>query len=185
MSPEVVQLGPIILLLLLLSIIFIVYATAKWKLHPFLSIISSAYIFALLTNLVGTLNGVEKPLIADIGKEIAGGFGSIITSIGLVIIFGTLIGKILENSGAAVKMAEVVSPARRSSPCHCHDRNRLDRLDPCFCDSGYVILSSLKKSLAKKTGVSAVTLAVALSTGLYATHTLVPLLLVRLLRLPM
>lgn len=108
MSPEVVQLGPIILVLLLLCIVFIVYATAKWKLHPFLSIITSTYIFALLTNLAGTLNGVEKPIIADIGKEIAGGFGSIITSIGLVIIFGTLIGKILENSGAAVKMAEVV-----------------------------------------------------------------------------
>lgn len=39
-SPEIVQLGPIILVLLLFSIVFIVYATAKWKLHPFLSIIS-------------------------------------------------------------------------------------------------------------------------------------------------
>lgn len=175
MSPEVAALGPIILLLLLLSIIFIVYATAKWKLHPFLSIISSTYIFALLTNLVGTLNGLEKPLIADIGKEIAGGFGSIITSIGLVIIFGTLIGKILENSGAAVKMAEVVLRLLGDR----HPAIAMTVIGwivsiPVFCDSGYVILSSLKKSLAKKTGVSVVTLAVALSTGLYATHTLVP-----------
>lgn len=175
MSPEVVALGPIVLFLLLASIVFIVYATAKWKLHPFLSIISSTYIFALLTNLVGKLNGVEEPIIADIGKEIAGGFGSIITSIGLVIIFGTIIGKILENSGAAVKMAEVVLRLLGDR----HPALAMTVIGwvvsiPVFCDSGYVILSSLKKSLAKKTGVSVVTLAVALSTGLYATHTLVP-----------
>ncbi|WP_221935128.1 GntP family permease [Brevibacillus sp. LEMMJ03] len=164
-----------ILLLLLLSILFIIYATAKWKLHPFLSIISSTYLFALATNLVGSLSGVEKPIIADIGKEIAGGFGGIITSIGLVIIFGTMIGKILENSGAAVKMAEVVLRILGDR----HPALAMTIIGwivsiPVFCDSGYVILSSLKKSLAKKTGVSVVTLAVALSTGLYATHTLVP-----------
>ncbi|MDT3417238.1 GntP family gluconate:H+ symporter [Brevibacillus aydinogluensis] len=175
MSPEVIQLGPIILLLLLLAIVFIVYATAKWKLHPFLSIISSTYLFALATNFVGSLSGVEEPIIADIGKEIAGGFGSIITSIGLVIIFGTIIGKILENSGAAVKMAEVVLRLLGDR----HPALAMSIIGwivsiPVFCDSGYVILSSLKKSLAKKTGVSVVTLAVALSTGLYATHTLVP-----------
>lgn len=175
MSPEVVQLGPIILLLLVISIVFIVYATAKWKLHPFLSIISSTYIFALLTNLTGTLSGIDKPLIADIGKEIAGGFGGIITSIGLVIIFGTLIGKILENSGAAVKMAEVVLRLLGDR----HPAIAMSIIGwivsiPVFCDSGYVILSSLKKSLAKRTGVSVITLGVALSTGLYATHTLVP-----------
>lgn len=175
MSPEVVQLGPIVLFLLLISIIFIVYATAKWKLHPFLSIISSTYLFALATNLTGELNGIEKPIIADIGKEIAGGFGGIITSIGLVIIFGTIIGKILENSGAAVKMAEVVLRLLGDR----HPALAMTVIGwivsiPVFCDSGYVILSSLKKSLAKKTGVSVVTLGVALSTGLYATHTLVP-----------
>ncbi|WP_309142219.1 GntP family permease [Brevibacillus sp. MS2.2] len=164
-----------ILLLLVISIVLIVYATAKWKLHPFLSIISSTYIFALLTNLTGTLNGINKPLIADIGKEIAGGFGGIITSIGLVIIFGTLIGKILENSGAAVKMAEVVLRLLGDR----HPAIAMSIIGwivsiPVFCDSGYVILSSLKKSLAKRTGVSVVTLGVALSTGLYATHTLVP-----------
>ena len=45
---------------------------------------------------------------------------------------------------------------------------------PVFCDSGFVILSALNKSLSKKTGVSMAVMATALSTGLYATHTLVP-----------
>lgn len=175
LSPAVVQLGPIILLLLLFSIFFIIFATAKWKLHPFLSIVAATYILALGTNAIGKLSGIEKPIIDDIGKAITSGFGGIITSIGLVIIFGTMIGKILENSGAAVKMADIVLRLLGDR----HPALAMSIIGwlvsiPVFCDSGYVILSSLKKSLAKKTGVSVVTLAVALSTGLYATHTLVP-----------
>ncbi len=45
---------------------------------------------------------------------------------------------------------------------------------PVFCDSGYVILSPLTRSLARQTGVSLASFAVALSMGLYATHCLVP-----------
>lgn len=45
---------------------------------------------------------------------------------------------------------------------------------PVFCDSGYVILNPLNKALAKETGTSMAVMAVALSTGLYATHVMVP-----------
>jgi len=175
LSAEVIQLGPIIVGLLFACIIFIVFATAKWKLHPFLSIIAATYLLALGTNLIGKLSGHSAPIIADIGSTITSGFGSIIASIGLVIIFGTIIGKVLEKTGAAIKMAEVVLRLLGDR----HPAIAMSIIGwivslPVFCDSGYVILSSLKKSLAKRTGVSIVTLSVALSTGLYATHTLVP-----------
>jgi GntP family gluconate:H+ symporter len=45
---------------------------------------------------------------------------------------------------------------------------------PVFCDSGFVILNSLKKSLIKNSKASGVMMSVSLATGLYATHTLVP-----------
>src|SRR5699024_11218198 len=45
---------------------------------------------------------------------------------------------------------------------------------PVFCDSGFVILSSLKKALAKRAKVAVASMAIALSTGLFATHTIVP-----------
>lgn len=45
---------------------------------------------------------------------------------------------------------------------------------PVFCDSGFVILNSLKESLAKRLATSSVAMSVALATGLYATHTFVP-----------
>lgn len=45
---------------------------------------------------------------------------------------------------------------------------------PVFCDSGFVILSTLNKALSKKTGLSLTVLAIALATGLYTTHVFVP-----------
>jgi GntP family gluconate:H+ symporter len=45
---------------------------------------------------------------------------------------------------------------------------------PVFCDSGFIILSSLNKALSKKTGISAVVFVTALSTGLYVSHVFVP-----------
>jgi GntP family gluconate:H+ symporter len=45
---------------------------------------------------------------------------------------------------------------------------------PVFCDSGFIILSRLIPSIAAQTSILPAELSLALSTGLYTTHTLVP-----------
>jgi GntP family gluconate:H+ symporter len=45
---------------------------------------------------------------------------------------------------------------------------------PVFCDSGYVILSTLNNAINKKTGISLAVLGTSLAAGLYATHVFVP-----------
>jgi GntP family gluconate:H+ symporter len=45
---------------------------------------------------------------------------------------------------------------------------------PVFCDSAFILLSALMRQLAAKTGTALSACAVALSLGLYATHTMVP-----------
>lgn len=167
--------GPYLLILLFLSIVLIVFLTAKVHLHPFLSIIAATYIFGLIANLIGKTMGFKKPMIDSVTETMTGGFGNILASIGLVIIFGTIIGKILEKTGAAVTMAEAVLN-------RVGDRHPALGMSimgwvvsiPVFCDSGYVILSSLNKSIAKKTNANYVVLSVSLATGLYASHTFVP-----------
>ncbi|HEU5139980.1 MAG TPA: GntP family permease [Bacillales bacterium] len=174
MDPSVASAGPYILILLLVSIIVIVLLTTKLKLHPFLSIIIAAYLFGLGANLIGQVM-FGKSLIESISKTMASGFGGILGEIGLVIIFGTIIGKILEKTGAAVTMAETVLK-------WIGDRHPALGMSvigwvvsiPVFCDSGYVVLSSLNKSVAKKANVNVVVTSVALATGLYASHTFVP-----------
>lgn len=111
----------------------------------------------------------------EIIKTIADGFGSTLRAIGIVIAAGTVIGVILERSGGALRMAETVLRVvgLRRSPMAMSIIGYITSI-PVFCDSGFVILNSLNKSLATRSKVTMATMAVALSTGLYATHTLVP-----------
>src|SRR5690606_16867471 len=45
---------------------------------------------------------------------------------------------------------------------------------PVFCDSGFIILSSLNKAISKRTGIPVLVFAISLATGLYAAHVFVP-----------
>ncbi|VDN47550.1 Predicted D-glycerate permease [Petrocella atlantisensis] len=157
--------GPFLLVILALSIVFIVLATAKFHVHPFLALIIAAYGVAFSSGMS----------VLDIESTIRSGFGGILTYIGIVIILGTIIGKILEKSGAAIVMADsVLKVVGEKRPGLAMSIIGYIVSIPVFCDSGFVILNSLKKSLVKKSKASGIMMSVSLATGLYATHTLVP-----------
>ncbi len=154
-----------LILILLAVIAFIVIATTKFKLHPFLALISAAFLAAFAYGLPAE----------SIAKTITSGFGGILGYIGLVIVLGTIIGVILEKSGAAITMADtVIRVLGERFPTLTMTIIGYIVSIPVFCDSGYVILNSLKESLAKRLRTSSVAMSVALATGLYATHTFVP-----------
>lgn len=152
-------------ILLLLSIVFIVYSTVRWKLHPFLALIFAAFLYGLLA----------KMNLGDIVKSITEGFGGTVSSIGIVIVAGTIIGIFLEKSGGAFTMAESVLKVtgRKNVPLAMSLIGYIVSI-PVFCDSGFVILTPLNKALTKRANLSLATTGIALSLGLYATHTMVP-----------
>ncbi|MFO4636841.1 GntP family permease [Vibrio cholerae] len=154
-----------LILILLAVIAFIVLATTKFKIHPFLALLLAAF-----------LGAFAYGLPADtIAKTITTGFGGILGYIGLVIVLGTIIGVILEKSGAAITMADtVIKLLGERFPTLTMSIIGYIVSIPVFCDSGFVILNSLKESLAKRLATSSVAMSVALATGLYATHTFVP-----------
>ncbi|TFH75260.1 GntP family permease [Gammaproteobacteria bacterium LSUCC0112] len=154
-----------LVLILLLIVLFIVVATAHFKLNPFLTLLCAAFIAAFAYGL---------PL-RDIESTIRGGFGNIMGNIGLVIVLGNLIGVLLERSGAAITMARsIISLLGERFPLLTMSLVGYMVAIPVFCDSGFVILNSLKRSLARSLKTAPVAMTVALSTGLFATHTLVP-----------
>ncbi|WP_417761992.1 GntP family permease [Shewanella sp.] len=154
-----------LVLTLLAVIIFIVIATTKFKLHPFLTLLLASLIAAFAFGLPAK----------DITKTISTGFGNILGYIGLVIVLGTIIGTILEKSGAAITMADtVIKLIGKRFPTLTMSIIGYIVSIPVFCDSGFVILNSLKQSMANRMKVSSVAMSVALATGLYATHTFVP-----------
>lgn len=150
---------------LVLTILFIIFATAKLKWHPFLVLILSAFLVALF---------YQVPL-DTVAKTISDGFGGILGYIGLVIVFGTIIGLILEKTGAAIVMAEtVINLIGKRFPTLTMSIVGAVVSVPVFCDSGFIILNALKESMARRMQVSSVAMSIALATGLYATHTFVP-----------
>ena len=87
-----------LVLILVAVIIFIVFATSRLKLNPFIPLLLASFLAAFAFGL--PLDDSEKPIRA--------GFGNILGHIGLVIVLGTIIGVILERTGAAIVMAETI-----------------------------------------------------------------------------
>ena len=147
------------------SIVVMILAISKWKIHPFLSIMGVSLILALVAGI---------PL-GEIANVIGAGFSGTFSSIGIVIILGTLIGSIMEQTGAAFKLADmVVKLVGKKNPELAIELMGWVVSIPVFCDSGFVILDPIRKALVKKTGTSSVAMTMALSAGLYISHVFIP-----------
>jgi len=103
------------------------------------------------------------------------GFGGLMAYIGMIVIFGSVIGVYLEKSGGALSIAKQLIDMigqRRIVP-GISSIGALVSI-PVFCDSGFILLSGLTNKLSQLSKESKATLSLALGTGLYTTHTLVP-----------
>lgn len=151
--------------LLVVSVLFIVIATVKLKLHPFLALLLAAFGFGIAAGM---------PL-KDVVKSVNAGFGDTLGNIGIVILAGCIIGTFLEKSGGAHRLAGGVLrvTGRRNVPLAMAIAGGVVSI-PVFCDSGFVLLAPLNRALARKAGAPLAACAIALSLGLYVTHTMVP-----------
>ena len=134
------------------------------RLHAFPSLIISAILIALLAMPVG-----------DVINTVTTGFGNTMKSIGIVIGFGCIMGIFLEKSGAAKRMALTILKLVGVKNCDVVlGLTGFVVSIPVFCDSGFVILSSLAKEFSRLTKKSMVWLGGILGMGLYITHFMVP-----------
>ena len=157
--------GLALIIVFLLAIVIMIVAISKYKVHPFLAIMGISLILALLA-------GIPLTKIADV---IGSGFSGTFTSIGIVIILGALIGTILEKTGAALKLADlVVRIVGQKNPELAVELMGWIVSIPVFCDSGFVILNPIRKAIVKRTATSSVAMTVALSAGLYISHVFIP-----------
>ena len=157
--------GVPLIITFVLAIVVMIVAISKFKVHPFLSIMSVSLILALLAGI---------PL-GDIANVIGAGFSGTFSSIGIVIILGALIGTVLEQTGAALKLADmVVKLVGQKNPELAIELMGWVVSIPVFCDSGFVVLNPIRKAMTRRTGTSSVAMSVALSMGLYISHCFIP-----------
>jgi GntP family gluconate:H+ symporter len=157
--------GTLAIIYLVVAVAIIIALTGKFKVNAFLVLVGIAFAYGF---------AIGIPAL-EVVKHIKNGFGGTLTKIGIVIVAGCLMGTVLERTGAAIAMTEAILRlvGKRRAPLAMNVAGYIVSI-PVFCDSGYVILNPLNKALAKETGTSMAVMAVALATGLYATHVMVP-----------
>lgn len=153
----------VLLLIILAAILLIIFGVNKFNQHPFLMLIAASL-------LVGVLVGLE---LVQIISLVTAGFGAILQGIGLIVVLGSIIGILIERSGAltviALHIVKLFGEKRLVSAI-----GVLGALVsiPVFCDSGFIILSKLSQTLSD--GKNRASLYLSLASGLIVTHTLIP-----------
>jgi len=154
-----------LLLALVLGVVTIVVVVLRTRLDAFVALLMAA----LVTGFVA-----GTPALDTIGSMTLG-FGNTLASIGIVIGLGVGIGKILEVSGAADSLARAFVKLLGKGREHWSMAGTGAVVSiPVFCDSGYVIMNPLARSIARRIKGRYVTLALALGCGMTVTHHFVP-----------
>ena len=150
---------------LVISITAIILLTRFANLHAFFALIIATYLFGLIAG---------KSMI-EILTTMQSGFGSLLQHIGLLVAIGSCLGVLMEKTGAMEVMSHrIVQGFGKKNAVLAMTFIGVIVGIPVFCDSGFIILSKLIPSIAAQTSATQAQLALALSTGLYTTHTLVP-----------
>lgn len=146
------------------ALIFVLVSIIKFNLHPFLALLLGGLIMGILSGM--SLTGIATGL--------AGGFGSTMTSIGILIILGVALGSILHLSGCTSQIAALMLKltGQKRSVLAVNLTGYIVSI-PVFFDAAFVILINLVKSLSRKGKIPFISLVCALAVGLITTHALV------------
>ena len=147
------------------AIVLLVLLTVRFKIHPFMMLFLVAVLIGVTTghNLVDTIGLIKNY------------FGTTLTGIGILIIFGAVIANGIRDTGAATTIANFFIKLFRGK--------RLELAPaltgfimsiPVFGDIAIVLNAPIAAVLAKRRKVSMAVMAPILNMGLTLTHGLVP-----------
>ena len=152
-------------LVFVIGIAVLLFLCLKVKANAFISLLATALVMGGLAGMSGS----------DVVSTITGGFSKTVKSIGIVIIFGILLGNYLDAAKGTNRMAldAVKLVGQKRAGLAMAITGYLVSI-PVFSDAACVILTPLVKAIHKKTRIPLAVLAVSLSAGLLATHVYVP-----------
>lgn len=153
-----------LIIVFLLSMIYLFLTIVKFKMNPFFSMVTASLIIGLLVKL-------------EPGKMVSGitsGFGSVMTSLGIIIVLGGVLGTLLAEAGATDSLAnfmlEKVGKKRASLAINL--TGFLISI-PVFFGAAYIVLNPILRVLSRKTKKPVQVYITSLSVGLLITHALV------------
>lgn len=148
-----------------LSIAAIVVLISYFKVHAFIAL-------ALGAGGVGLASGLEAP---DVIKQFQTGFGSTLGSVGILVALGTMLGRLLADSGGAERIVRTI--VERSGERGLPWAMALIAMVigvPLFFEVGVVLLMPVIILTARRCGGSIVRVGIPALAGLSVTHGLLP-----------
>jgi Gnt-I system high-affinity gluconate transporter len=152
------------LIIIVLAILIQIFLTAK-KVSPFLSLL-------IVATIAGLLLGMQP---AALVKSFETGVGSTLGGLALILCLGAVLGKILELSGAAEKIATTLinTFGKKNIQWALLITGLLVGI-PLYYNAGFVILVPLVFSLARTSGLPLLYLAIPMAASLSTTHCFLP-----------
>ncbi|MCP3657339.1 MULTISPECIES: GntP family permease [Herbaspirillum] len=161
---EAVQ-GSALLVYALVAVIALIVLIAKFKMNPFIVLI----VVSLLLGL-----SVGMPM-GNIVKAFETGVGNALGHIALVVGLGTMLGKMMAESGGAERIANTMIKAFGEKNVHWAMMTVAFIVGlPVFFEVGFVLLVPIAFNVAKRTGTNMVLVGIPMVAGLSVVHGLIP-----------
>ena len=157
--------GNLLLIYAALSILALIVLIARFRLNPFISVTVVSVGLALLA-------GMPAPEILPAYEQ---GVGKTLGHIALIVALGTMLGKMMAESGGAERIARTL--IARFGPKNVHWAMMLIAFCiglPIFFEVGFVLLIPIALNVARRTGVPLLLVGLPMVAGLSVVHGLVP-----------
>ncbi len=147
------------------TIVGLVLLITKFKVHPFIAL-------TIASGFLGLTSGMP---VEKVMKSFQDGFGGVLGFVGILLGLGTMLGKLMADSGGADQIAQTLIRAFGIKRVHWAMMFAAFLVGiPLFFEIGFVLLAPLVFIVARRTGLSLVKLGIPLLAGLSAVHGLVP-----------
>ena len=154
-----------LLLYALGAVVLLIVLIGRFKLHPFVVLISVSLGLGLVAGM---------PL-GTVVKAFQDGVGGVLGFIAIVVGLGTMLGKMMAESGGATRIATTLIDAFGERRVHWAIMFVAFIVGiPVFFQVGFVLLIPLVFTIARRTGLSLVKIGIPLVAGLSVVHGLVP-----------
>jgi len=149
----------------LVAVISLVVLIARFRLHPFIALI-------VVSLAMGVAAGM--PAAAAV-KAFQDGVGNVLGFIAVVVGLGTMLGKLMAESGAATRIATTLIDLFGERRVHWAIMIVAFIVGiPVFFQVGFVLLVPLVFTIARRTGTSLVKIGISLVAGLSVVHGMLP-----------
>ena len=147
-----------------LSVITVIILNSKLKLNPIISLFIGSITLGIL---------LEMTAYQIFNYQLIGFFSSI-KNIGLIIFLSCVIGQFLKETKSIEKFGNLLLNNFQKQTLLSINMLGLFIGTVVFCDSAFLILNGISRSIASSSSISLTSLNLSLSGGLYSSHTLIP-----------